>query len=111
MTKVLEEVDKNLTAISDSSSKLMNTMSSYKGVLMMTLKSPLQPPTGRPTDANNPRIIRDQNCKACQVLVDIYNKDVVNRSLEEIKSSFNTLIGEEPTEPLLDINMQHIVKL
>ena len=43
--------------------------------------------------------------------MDIYNKEVVNRSLEELKSNFNNLIGIEPMEPLLDINVQHIVKL
>ena len=110
--KALEEVDKNVVVISDSSNRLTNMMSSYKDALLMALKPPVNlPAAGRPTDTNDPRIIRDQNCKACQVLVDIYNKDVVNRSLEELKSSFNTLIGEEPTEPLLDMNVQHIVKL
>ena len=111
ISKALEEVDKNLAAVSDSSSKLTNMMSSYKDALLTTPKSTQQPPTGRPADANDPRIIRDQNRKACQVLVDIYNKDAVNRSLEELKSSFNTLIGEEPTEPLSDVNVQHIMKL
>ena len=110
--KALEEVDKNLVVVSDSSNKLTNTMSSYKDALLTVPKPPQHPPAvGRPADANDPRIVRDQNCKACQVLVDIYNKDTVNRSLEELKNRFNTLIGEEPTEPLSDVNVQHIVKL
>ena len=110
--KALEEVDKNLVVVSDSSNKLTNTMSSYKDALLTVPKPPQHPPAaGRPADANDPRIVRDQNRKACQVLVDIYNKDTVNRSLEELKNRFNTLIGEEPTEPLSDVNVQHIVKL
>ena len=48
INKAMEEVDKTLAAISDSSSKLTNTMSSYKDVLLMTPKSTQQPPTGRP---------------------------------------------------------------
>ena len=109
--KTIEDVDKNLTAISDSSNKLTDTVSSYKDALLSAPKPPQQSHTGRPADANDPRIIRDQNRKACQVLVDIYNKDVGNRSLEELKNNFNTLIGVEPTEPLADANVQHIVKL
>ena len=86
-------------------------MSSYKDVLMAAPKPPQQTHAGRQADANDPRIVRDQNRKACQVLVDIYNKEAVNRSLEELKNSFNDLIGLEPTEPLADPNIQHIIKL
>jgi hypothetical protein len=110
--KALEQVDRNLAVVSDSSNKLMNTVSSYKEALLTTPKTGQQTPctqSGNPE--SNPRLIRDLNCKACQVLVDIYNKDVVNRSLEELKSNFNSLIGEEPTELLSDTNVQHIIKL
>ena len=86
-------------------------MSSYKDALMKAPNPPQQDHTGRKIDANDPRIVRDQNRKACQVLIDIFNKDAVNRSLEELKSSFNDLIGLELTEPLCDANVQHITKL
>lgn len=109
--KTIEEVDKNLAAISDSSNKLMHMVSSYKDVLLTAPKPHQQTHSGRQADVNDPRIVRDQNRKACQVLVDIYNKEVVNRSLKERKSSFNDLIGLEPTELLADKNVQHIVKL
>ena len=109
--KALEQVDKNLAVVSDSSNKLTNTVSSYKEVLLMAPKPVQQTRIGNQVDSTDPRIIRDQNRKACQVLVDIYNKDVTNRSLEELKSNFNTLIGEEPTEPLSDANVQHVIKL
>jgi hypothetical protein len=111
--KVLEQVDKNLAVISDSSNKLTNTVSSYKEVLLMAPKPAQQTYSGRQSDKleSDLRIIRDLNHKACQVLVDIYNRDVVNRSLEELKSNFNALIGKEPTEPLTDANVQHIIKL
>lgn len=109
--KTLEEVDKNLVEVTDTSNKLTSTMSSYKDVLLAAPKPTQHAMTIRPTSASDPRIIRDQNRKACQVLVDIYNKEVVNRSLEELKSNFNDLIGIEPTEPLSDANVQHIVKL
>ena len=109
--KALEEVDKNLAVVSDSSNKLTNTVSSYKDALLTVPRPPQLAQTNRPMDQNNPRIIRDQHRKVCQVLVDIYNKDTVNRSLEELKNNFNTLIGQEPTEPLADVNVQHIIKL
>ena len=109
--KTLEEVDKNLAVVSDSSNRLTNTVSSYKDALLTVPRPPQHAQTNRPTDQNDPRIIRDQHRKACQVLVDIYNKDTVNRSLEELKNNFNTLIGLEPTEPLADVNVQRIIKL
>ena len=109
--KAVEEVDKNLAVMSDSSNKLTNTMSSYKDALMKAPIPQQQDQAGRKVDANDPRIVRDQNRKACQVLIDIFNKDMVNHSLKELKSSFNNLIGIEPTEPLCDANVQHITKL
>jgi uncharacterized protein YlxP (DUF503 family) len=111
--KALEQVDKNLAVVSDSLDKLTNMVSSYKEALLMAPKPAQQAPTNVQMDKSklDPRIIRDLNCKACQVLVDIYNRDIVNRSLEELKSNFNTLIGEEPMELLMDMNVQHIVKL
>ena len=109
--KVIADVDKNLAVMSDTSNKLMNTVSSYKDALLSAPNPQQQDRANRKIDANDPRIVRDQHRKACQVLIDIYNKDAVNRSLEELKSSFNDLIGLEPTEPLADANVQHIVKL
>ena len=109
--KALEQVDKNLAVVSDSSNKLTNMVSSYKEVLLMAPKPVQQTHIGNQVDSTDLRIIRDQNQKVCQVLVDIYNKDVTNQSLEELKSNFNTLIREEPMEPLSDANVQHIIKL
>jgi hypothetical protein len=111
--KALEQVDKNLAVISNSSNKLTNMVSSYKEALLTAPKPAQQAYSGRQSDKlkSDPRIIRDLNRKACQVLVDIYNRDVVNRSLEELKSNFNALIGVEPMEPLTDTNVQHIIKL
>ena len=109
--KAIEEVDKNLMVVSDSSNKLTNTMSSYKDALMKAPAPQQQDQVGRKVDANDPRIVRDQNRRACQVLIYVFNKDATNRSLEELKASFNDLIGIEPTEPLCDANVQHITKL
>ncbi|KAN0125437.1 hypothetical protein V8E53_015488, partial [Lactarius tabidus] len=89
--KALEDVGKNLTTISDTSNKLTNT-------------PPQQDPTDNARSLLDPKITRDLDRKAAQVLVDIYNKEVVNRSLEELKSTFNALIAEEPTEPLTDMD-------
>jgi hypothetical protein len=109
--KALEDVGKNLTTISDTSNKLTNTVSSYKEILLMAPKPPQQDPTDNARSLLDPKITRDLDRKAAQVLVDIYNKEVVNRSLEELKSTFNALIAEEPTEPLTDVDVQHITKL
>jgi hypothetical protein len=109
--KALEDVGKNLTTISDTSNKLTNTVSSYKEILLTAPKPPQQDPADNARSLPDPKITRDLDRKAAQVLVDIYNKEVVNRSLEELKSTFNALIAEEPTEPLTDVDVQHITKL
>ena len=63
-----------------------------------------------PTD---PRISRDIERKSKQVLVDIFNKEVVNQSLEELKTRFNKLIreAEDVEKPEGDVKVQQIIKL
>jgi hypothetical protein len=109
--KAMEDVGKNLTTISDTSNKLTNTVCSYKEILLTAPKPHQQELTDNARNIPDPKITRDLDRKATQVLVDIYNKEVVNRSIEELRSTINALIAEEPTEPLADVDIQHITKL
>jgi hypothetical protein len=109
--KAMEDVGKNLTTISDTSNKLTNTVCSYKEILLTAPKPHQQELTDNTRNIPDPKITRDLDRKATQVLVDIYNKEVVNRSIEELRSTINALIAEEPTEPLADVDIQHITKL
>lgn len=79
--KTTEDVNKNLATATDTLNKLTSTMSSYKEMLL----SP--PPPHNTTTArtrsnrsNYPKITRDLERKAKQVLVDIFNKDTTSQS-------------------------------
>ncbi|KAN0131067.1 hypothetical protein V8E53_011200 [Lactarius tabidus] len=109
--KAIEDMDKNLVAVSDLSNKLTNTVSSYKEVLLTAPRPPQQDSNNNTMGMPDPKITRDLDRKASQVLVDIYNREVINCSVEELKSTFNALIAEEPTELLVDVDIQHITKL
>ena len=115
ISKASEDVSKNLAEASDTSNKLTNTVSSYRDMLLAALRPQTAgmaagPRRSPPTD---PKISRDIERKAKQVLVDIYNKEVVNQSLDELKSKFNKLIREleDAEKPAEDPEVQQIVKL
>lgn len=113
--KTTEEVSKNLAEASDTSNKLTTTMGSYKDMLMTAPRPPMASNAvganrSTPTD---PRISRDIERKSKQVLVDIFNKEVVNQSLEELKARFNKLIreAEDVEKPEGNVEVQQIIKL
>ena len=115
ISKATEDVSKNLAVASDTSSKLTHTVSSYKDMLlatprMQTTGTAVGPKHNPPTD---PKISRDMERKAKQVLVDIYSKEIANQSLEELKIKFNKLIWEleDAEKPSEDAAVQQIVKL
>ena len=115
ISKATEDVSKNLAEASDTSSKLTNTVSSYKDMLLTAPKlQPVGTAAGpKRSTTTDPKISRDIERKAKQVLVDIYNKEVVNQSLDELKSKFNELIREmeDAEKPTEDTVVQQIVKL
>ena len=115
ISKATEDVNKNLVEVSDTSSKLTNTVSSYKDMLLaaprpQTVGTMAGPRHSAPSD---PKISRDIDRKARQVLVDIYNKEITNQSLDELKTKFNKLIREmeDAEKPTEDAAVQQIVKL
>ena len=61
----------------------------------------------------DPKITRDIERKAKQVLVDIFNKEIMTQSLEELKTRFNKLIRETEAgeKPEGDTEVQQIIKL
>ena len=63
--------------------------------------------------STDPKITRDMERKAKQVLMDIYNKEVMNHSMEELRNKFNKLISEneEPMKPNIDTDVQQIIKM
>ena len=113
--KSSQEVNRNLTVASDTSSKLTNTVSTYREMLLST--SQAQQNVTRPGAKQNvsvdPRITRDMERKSKQVLVDVLNREVLNRSLDELRNKFNELIteSEELTKPEMDISVHQIVKM
>ena len=113
--KATEDVSKNLAEASDTSNKLTTTVGSYKDML---LAEPRQQMVSNKVGANrstpaDPRISRDIERKSKQVLVDIFNKEVVNQSLDELKTKFNKLIkdAEDEEKPKGDLEVQQIIKL
>ena len=113
--KVTEEVSKNLAEASDTSNKLTEMVGSYKDMLLDAL---CPQSTSKVMGANHstpadPRITRDIERKSKQVLVDIFNKEVVNQSLEELNAKFNKLIKEadDGEKPEGDAEVQQIIKL
>ena len=115
ISKASEEVSKKLAEASDTSNKLTSTVSSYKDMLLAEPKPQMAgtrtgPRHGPPTD---PKISRDIERKAKQVLVDIYNKEIVKQSLDKLKNKFNKLIREleDAEKPSEDSEVQQIVKL
>ena len=115
ISKATDDISKNLAVVSDTSSKLTNMVSSYKDMLLAT---PRLQTTGTAVGpkhnlSTDPKISRDIERKVKQVLVDIYSKEIVNQSLEELKTKFNKLIQEleDAEKPSEDAAVQQIVKL
>ena len=115
ISKATEDINKNLEEASDTSNKLTNLVSSYRDMLLAAprpqmVRMMVGPRQNTPSD---PKISRDINRKAKQVLVDIYNKEVTNQSLDELKTKFNKLIWEmeDAEKPTEDTAVQQIVKL
>ena len=90
-------------------------LSSYRDMLLMVPRPQMVGTSTGPRHSplTDPKISRDIERKAKQVLVNIYNKEIVNQSLEELKNKFNKLIWElEDAEKLTEeTEVQQIVKL
>ena len=84
--KSSQEVSRNLTVASDTSSKLTNTVSTYKEMLLTALQTQQKEPRdeARQNPSVDPRITRDIDRKAKQVLMDILNREVLNWSLDKL---------------------------
>ena len=93
--KSMQDVNNNLAVASDASNKLTNMVSMYREMLLAAPQiQQNKPRTGaRQKEATDPRITRDVERRAKQVLVDVLNSKVTNRSLDEIRSKFNSLIS------------------
>jgi hypothetical protein len=109
------DVSKNVAEVTDTSSKLTNTVSTYKEMLLAMPQPQIPGDTVRSKAGatTDPKISRDIERKAKQVLIDVYNKEVTNQSLEEIKNKINKLIAEskEPLEVVMVATIQQIIKM
>ena len=90
-------------------------MSTYKEMLLTALQTQQKEPRdgARQNPSVDPRITRDIDRKAKQVLVDILNGEVLNRSLDELRNKFDILITEteELAKPEINTSVQQIVKM
>ena len=110
-----QDVNRNLTVASDTSNKLTNTVSTYKEMLLTApqIQQNESRNRGRQNASVDPRITRDMERKAKQVLVDVLNNKVTNQSLDELRNKLNKLImeSEDPAKPKSDANVQQVVKM
>ncbi|KAH8983324.1 hypothetical protein EDB86DRAFT_3085439 [Lactarius hatsudake] len=112
--KAIEVVNSNLNTVVNTLDKLTTTVSLYKEVLLLAPAARPMPAMGRSTTGAvvaDPRVTRDLDRKSKQVLVDVFNKDITNSSLEELKSKSNKIIAEDAEKPPADAEVQEIHKL
>ena len=113
--KSTQDVNRNLAAASDTSSKLTNTVSTYKEMLLTVPQIQQNEPRSgvKRNTTVDPRITRDMERKAKQVLVDVLNSEVTNQSLDELRNKLNKLISESEdlTKPKVDTNVQQVTKM
>lgn len=111
------EMGSSITKVTDTSSQLANTASSYKDALLNSNAQPPRsqsgpPPTSEQTSQADPRILRDVDRKARQILVDTRDEKLLNASLADIKEKVQTAINAitNPPPPQ-DVTVLEINKL
>ena len=98
------EMGSSITKVTDMSSQLANTASSYKDALLNSNAQPPQsqsrpPPTSEQTSQADPRILRDVDRKARQILIDTRDEKLLNASLADIKEKVQTAINAITNPP------------
>jgi len=111
MQKIAEDTSRNMEEVAKSSNKINNTVSTYKDVILTP--PPLQNEVAKGPQQRgyvDPRITRDTERKSRQILIDIYNKEFMNKSMDALKDKFSEAIGRAPTPRPKDIEIQEVHK-
>lgn len=99
----VDEMGNSITKVTDTSSQLANTASSYKDALLNNVVQQPRPEPQRaveqPKQAADPRILRDVDRKTRQILIDTRDEKLLNASLAELKEKVQAAIGAITNPP------------
>ena len=110
--KLVTDTGKNLDEVAKSSNKINNMVSTYREALLVPapLQNRILPGVMQQVTAD-PRIARDAERKTRQILIEVYNKEFMNQSMEALKNKFVEAIGKITQERPKDVEIQEIRKL
>ena len=104
--EAVAEMGSSITKVTDTSSQLANTASSYKDALLNSKVQQPQSQSGPPLASKqpsqtDPRILRDVDRKARQILIDTRDEKLLNASLADIKEKVQEAIKAITNPPPL----------
>ncbi len=110
--EIIKDASKNLDEVAKTSNNLNTTVSTYKDALLTPAATLQRKYTTAPLfNPADPRITRDSERKARQILIDSANRDFLNQSIEALKDKLNAAIRKAPPPIPMDVEIQEICKL
>ena len=106
----INDMGNTIAQVTDTSSQLANTATNYKDALLMSREQNPQPRYAENPTQTDPKIIRDLDRKARQILIDTLDPKITGASLADIKEKVSTAIAQitNPPQPkdttILEIN-------
>ena len=106
----INDMGNTIAQVTDTSSQLANTATNYKDVLLMSREQNLRPQHSENPLQTDPKIIRDVDRKARQILIDTLDPKITEASLADIKEKVSAVIAQitNPPQPkdttILEIN-------
>ena len=111
LKQVASDMTKTIGEATTATTNITDTAHSYKQALLQAAPQVTQPQQGGASQSD-PRIIRDMDRKARQILIDTLDTKILNVSLEEIKEKVRSSIaGISDPPPPQDIGISEINKL
>jgi hypothetical protein len=98
LKEVTEEISTKVGRVNDAADKIASDTQTYQDVLA-------QSPAMAGKSALDPKVLGDMECRACQILIDIYNEDNNNtlaKSLTDLVAKANETIGKIADTDKLD---------
>ncbi|KAF8256929.1 hypothetical protein EI94DRAFT_1709914 [Lactarius quietus] len=117
LKKLSLDMGNNVKAVMETLDQLTNTVSSYKEVLLKEVPPPLAHPQQqqhceRTSPQVDPKILRDVDRKARQILIDSQDTDITGASIAELREKVHSAInGVTNSQPPKDTTMLEINKL
>ena len=107
----INDMGNSIARVTDTSSQLATTVTSYKDALTKSKEQP-RPSVQEGTTQADPRILRDVDRKARQILIDTRDPKILEASYAEIKEKVSSAIKAitNPAPPK-DITILEISKL